>query len=289
VECERERAAARVVQPLHVVDRDEQRPARGGQPDQAERPGRHRPCAHATRTGLGPQQRGPECDALRQRQLLRQLVEELAAERVEPRVRQLLLGVANPDRQHTPSVLVGVLDGGAPQSRLPDSSRPVENERGRRAVGFDELAQRGQLRLAAERGEQSVWVSAMPHARFRPTVALVFGQKESRSEALELAALRMRLAESEAARRDLARRLAALEQSCPLTNLLRRLTPTELRVTELAAAGATNREIADALFLSAKTVEWNLSKVYRKLYVRSRTELATKVVRGVGRLPQATG
>jgi DNA-binding CsgD family transcriptional regulator len=92
----------------------------------------------------------------------------------------------------------------------------------------------------------------------------------------------VRLAESEAARRALVRRLAALEQSRPLSNLLRRLTPTEARVTELAAAGATNREIADTLFLSAKTVEWNLSKVYRKLYVRSRTELATKVVRVAG-------
>ncbi|HYZ76300.1 MAG TPA: helix-turn-helix transcriptional regulator [Gaiellaceae bacterium] len=99
----------------------------------------------------------------------------------------------------------------------------------------------------------------------------------------------MRLAASEAERRALTRRLVALEQSRPLSNLLRRLTPTELRVTELAAAGATNREIADALFLSAKTVEWNLSKVYRKLYVRSRTELATKVVRRVGRLPQPSG
>lgn len=117
----------------------------------------------------------------------------------------------------------------------------------------------------------------------------VFGQEISRSEANDLAALRVRLAASEAERRALTRRLVALEQSRPLSNLLRRLTPTELRVTELAAAGATNREIADALFLSAKTVEWNLSKVYRKLYVRSRTELATKVVRRVGRLPQPSG
>ena len=117
----------------------------------------------------------------------------------------------------------------------------------------------------------------------------VLRQKESRSAGHELAALRVRLAESEAERRALARRLAALEQSHPLSNLLRRLSPTELRVTELAAAGATNREIADALFLSAKTVEWNLSKVYRKLYVRSRTELATKVVRGAARLPQTSG
>jgi DNA-binding CsgD family transcriptional regulator len=55
------------------------------------------------------------------------------------------------------------------------------------------------------------------------------------------------------------------------------LTPTETRVADLAAAGRTNREIADALFMSVHTVEWNLSKVYRKLGIRSRTELAARL------------
>ena len=52
------------------------------------------------------------------------------------------------------------------------------------------------------------------------------------------------------------------------------LTPTERRVAELAAGGMTNREVADALFLSVKSIEANLSRVYAKLGVRSRTELA---------------
>lgn len=51
------------------------------------------------------------------------------------------------------------------------------------------------------------------------------------------------------------------------------LTPTERRVAELVATGRTNREVADVLFLSVKTVEVNLSRIYRKLGVRSRTEL----------------
>lgn len=54
------------------------------------------------------------------------------------------------------------------------------------------------------------------------------------------------------------------------------LTPTESRIADLAARGRTNREIAQALFLSARTVEWNLTRVYGKLGVRSRTELATR-------------
>jgi DNA-binding CsgD family transcriptional regulator len=52
------------------------------------------------------------------------------------------------------------------------------------------------------------------------------------------------------------------------------LTPTEERVADLVAAGHTNREAAQALFLSVHTVEDNLRRIYRKLGVRSRTELA---------------
>jgi DNA-binding CsgD family transcriptional regulator/predicted metal-dependent hydrolase len=54
----------------------------------------------------------------------------------------------------------------------------------------------------------------------------------------------------------------------------RTLTGAERRCAELAASGATNREIAAALFVSVKTVEATLSRSYRKLGVRSRTQLA---------------
>jgi DNA-binding CsgD family transcriptional regulator len=54
------------------------------------------------------------------------------------------------------------------------------------------------------------------------------------------------------------------------------LTPTEQRVAELIARCLTYREAADALFISPKTVQWNLSKIYRKLGVRSRGELAAR-------------
>jgi DNA-binding NarL/FixJ family response regulator len=54
------------------------------------------------------------------------------------------------------------------------------------------------------------------------------------------------------------------------------LTETEQRITELLAAGWTNREIADALFMSVHTVEAHLTRIYRMLGVRSRTELARR-------------
>ncbi len=54
------------------------------------------------------------------------------------------------------------------------------------------------------------------------------------------------------------------------------LSETEARIAELVAEGTTNAEVARALQLSRKTVEWNLSKIYRKLGLRSRTELAAR-------------
>jgi len=51
------------------------------------------------------------------------------------------------------------------------------------------------------------------------------------------------------------------------------LTPAELRVARLAAAGLTNREIAQELFVTAKTVQTHLSSVYRKLDAGSRQDL----------------
>jgi DNA-binding CsgD family transcriptional regulator len=59
------------------------------------------------------------------------------------------------------------------------------------------------------------------------------------------------------------------------------LTPTETRVAELVAAGGTNREVADALFVSVHTIEANLKRIYRKLGIRSRTELASKFPPGL--------
>jgi len=56
-----------------------------------------------------------------------------------------------------------------------------------------------------------------------------------------------------------------------------RLTVSEQRVAALAASGLTNREVAAQLFMSAKTVEAHLSRVYRKLGIRSRAELGARL------------
>jgi len=55
------------------------------------------------------------------------------------------------------------------------------------------------------------------------------------------------------------------------------LTPSEQRVADLAASGMTNRDVAATLFIGIKTVEHNLSRVYNKLGIRSRADLARRM------------
>ncbi len=55
------------------------------------------------------------------------------------------------------------------------------------------------------------------------------------------------------------------------------LTETERRVAELVADGLSNKEVAARLFVSVRAVEANLSKVYAKLGVRSRSQLAARL------------
>jgi DNA-binding CsgD family transcriptional regulator len=61
---------------------------------------------------------------------------------------------------------------------------------------------------------------------------------------------------------------------------LESLTASELRVARMACEGRTNREIAEALFVSLRTVETHLTHAYQKLEIRSRSQLGSALGAG---------
>ncbi|MEU9445433.1 AAA family ATPase [Streptomyces sp. NPDC048304] len=129
------------------------------------------------------------------------------------------------------------------------------------------------LRAAVDRLRQL----PLPVDLVRTLIALGTVERRSRrrsaaraalGEALEIATRIGAAPLATRARDELARIGAAGREAGP------ELTPTEARIAELVGGGATNREVAAELFISVKTVEGTLSRVYRKVGVRSRTALA---------------
>jgi DNA-binding CsgD family transcriptional regulator len=115
----------------------------------------------------------------------------------------------------------------------------------------------------------------MPFERAR--TQLLLGQLQRRQRRKEAAAATLREALhafeylgtpvwADRARAELARTNVAPDTDVDLT-------PSERRVADLAASGMKNRDVAAALFISTKTVEANLSRIYHKLGIRSRAEL----------------
>ncbi len=147
------------------------------------------------------------------------------------------------------------------------------------------LSAQGDLGAAAELAEQALAHHArlpMPFERARTQLLLGQLQRRRRRRQAAVETLTEALDGFDAvgaplwaarARADLARVNAAASDGGGLT-------PAELRIAERAAVGLSNRDIAAELFVSPKTVEMNLSRVYRKLGVRSRSQLHAKLSGG---------
>lgn len=152
------------------------------------------------------------------------------------------------------------------------------------------IGARGRALLLAARGEldaaaASAWRAIAEHDRApmpfeRARTLLVLGQIERRRRQKRAASHALgealRVYEALAVPLWAARARAALERVNVAPTDGSGLTPSERRVAVLAARGMTNREVAAGLFISPKTVEANLSRVYRKLAIRTRAELGRR-------------
>jgi DNA-binding CsgD family transcriptional regulator len=140
--------------------------------------------------------------------------------------------------------------------------------------------------LAAARGDAEGAVAALARALAahercpvpfeRARTLLVLGQVHRRAKRKRLAkeGLTAALGIFENVRSELwAERTRAELQRVATRQASATLTPTERQIAQLAADGLTNKGIAARMFVSAKTVEANLSRVYRKLGISARTQL----------------
>jgi ATP/maltotriose-dependent transcriptional regulator MalT len=140
------------------------------------------------------------------------------------------------------------------------------------------LAARGDLDAADDAARQAIsYHQRLPMPFELARTQLLLGQIERRQRHREAAAttLRTALTAFEEMGTELwaerARAILSRTESSPGADLI----PSEQRIAELAAAGMSNQDIAAALFISSKTVEANLTRIYRKLAIRSRAQLSS--------------
>ncbi len=157
------------------------------------------------------------------------------------------------------------------------------------ALGLLEGGERGidLLREAVAHLERSE--VRLEHARALVQLGGAIRREGRRSEAREPLRVGLDLAErlgaavlAETARQELL--AAGARPRRPLLTGLDSLTPSERRVAEMAASGQSNRQIAQSLFLTVRTIEMHLSNAYRKLAIGSREELSA----ALGEEPRAS-
>lgn len=144
------------------------------------------------------------------------------------------------------------------------------------------LAASGDLAGAASAAETAMQQHdrvPMPFERARTQLLLGQIQRRQRKKDRSASTIRDALAVFEALRTPLwaDRARAELERTSVGRQRGAGLTPSERRVAELAASGMTNRDVAATLFISPKTVEADLARIYRKLGIRSRAELGQHI------------
>lgn len=223
-------------------------------------------------------------------------------DRAHSRLPPLREGLLGEDRGFIGSLTLGLwttdIEALISAGRLDEASETLDDML-RRTSASDNLnavavEQRSRGLLAAARGETEAAMRSMELAltgHARRTMPLELGRT-----LLEKGTLERRFRRKSAAKRSLEQALTVLE---PLEAeiLIRRardelgrvglrraaptegLTPAQMRVAQLVVSGLTNREIAAMLYMSIRTVETHLTKIYRELGIRSRAQLAGAMAR----------
>jgi DNA-binding NarL/FixJ family response regulator len=143
------------------------------------------------------------------------------------------------------------------------------------------LGSRGELDEAIQAAREAVAVHGelrlpFEHARSLLVLGGVQRRAKQRKDARESLTTAIEVFERLGASR-WAERAAAERARVGGRTTIEGLSETELRVAQLVAAGKSNKEVAAELYVSVRAVESNLSKVYAKLGIRSRTELARRI------------
>ena len=189
-----------------------------------------------------------------------------------------------------------------------DEYEPLAVRQGRRAVGARLARVRGRLHAArgeyaeAEEAFQAAlgWLDGLTMPYRRAAVELAYGESLRRARRRREAAARLgsALATFEAlgarpARDRCRRELDACGVGGAAGRAGRaggggRLTPQEAAIAERVAAGLRNREIAEELMVSTRTVEFHLTNIYAKLGLKSRAQLVARGVEASTRPPSLT-
>ncbi len=202
-----------------------------------------------------------------------------------PRATEIFLAAFIPDAVEAFIALDRVVDAEALVERLEHNGtaldRPWMLAVGARTRAMV-LAARGDLDAACTAAERAMTEhTRLPMPFERARTQLVLGQIHRRQRRRDVAVAT--LDEAFATFEAMGSRLWAERATSELTRTrfgsrrIAGLTPSEERVAELAARGMTNRDVAAELFISPKTVEANLSRIYRKLGIHSRAELGRRM------------
>jgi DNA-binding CsgD family transcriptional regulator len=211
-----------------------------------------------------------------------ELVQRMRAD--EPGANTLLL----PDVVETLVALGRLDEAEGVVRRLEETARALEHVwatpaaercRGLLLLGRSELQRAAVALDSSQAGFERI---GFPFDRARSLLAL--GDTLRRAGRRRLAAERLEAARSIFERLGaplwLERAATELRRAAPRPRRDHELTAAETRVAQLVAAGATNKEAAARLFTTVATIEAHLTRIYRKLDLRSRSELARKVAEG---------